>query len=178
MFSVFLLAADPEKLRERLACDAEMVSEIAAEMKRQGASQEEIHRICRRVGEVRCLQWPSPGDQLSVDALVWMLDYAAEPIDMARIQGIRYTSMVDEVPLLDTMVSDPGPLPLPDVRELQCEIGFVGPRQMRELADAGPPPCLNPHLDVGTELVEVFESLADDGLGLYTILDGAKLRRR
>ncbi|MGH7137910.1 MAG: hypothetical protein ACREHD_19350, partial [Pirellulales bacterium] len=99
------------------------------------------------------------------------------PITIARLRDIRYDSMVDEIPLLDEMVADPGPLPIPDIGRLPCSIGFLGPQRLRELADRGPPPAANPHLDVGTELVEVFESLADDNLGLYTIVDGAKRRR-
>lgn len=176
MFSVFLFAADPEQLRAKLANDAAMVHEIAIQMKRRhDASRDEVEKICRRIEEARSLQWPTTADQVSVDALLWMLDYAAEPIIVAKIQGIRYPSLVDEIPLLDEMVAKPGPLPLPDISDLQCEIGYLAPRELRELAERGPPPCEDAHLDAGTELVEVFQSLADDGLGLYTIVDGAKL---
>lgn len=106
-----------------------------------------------------------------------MLDYAAEPITIARLQDVRYSSDVDEVPLLAEMTANPGPLPLPDVRGLDCEIGHLPPDKLRELADRGAPPCGNPYLDAGVELIEVFQSLADDGVGLYTIIDGAKITR-
>ena len=114
---------------------------------------------------------------LSVNAFMWMLDYAAEPITVARLQDVRYSSLVDEVPLLLEMTAHHGPLPLPEVHGLDFEIGYVGPDRTPRLGRAGAPPCVNPHLDAGTELVEIFESLADDGLGLYTIIDGAKLTR-
>ena len=159
-----------------MAHDAGMLPEIARRLARGGDSPEEIERFCARVSAVRSLKWPTPGDQLSVDAFIWMLDYAAEPINLSRLNDVRYSSLVDEAPLLPEMVADRGPLPVPDVSGLECEIGFLTPSKLRELAERGPPPCANRHLDVGTELVEIFESLADDGLGLYTIVDGAKLR--
>ena len=174
-FSVYLFAADPERLREKLAGDAEMINEIRRRLTRRGDSAESIDEVCARVSAVRSLNWPTPGDLVSVDAFLWMLDYAAEPITVARLLGVRYSSLVDEVPLLDQMVADRGPLPIPDVNSLDCEIGFLEPNKLREVAQRGPPTAANPHLDVGTELVEVFESLAGDNLGLYTIINGAKL---
>lgn len=176
-FSVYLFAADPEKLRERLANDVAMLPEIAQRLTRHGTTPEEIQELCARVRAARSLSWPAQGDLLSVNAFLWMLDYAAEPISVSRLDDIRSSSLVDEVPLLDEMVADPGPLPVPDVRGMDCEIGYLAPHKLRELAERGPPPCANPHLDVGTELIEVFESLADDNLGLYTIIDGATITR-
>lgn len=176
-FSVFLFAADPEKLRDRLASDPVLVREIAARVSRKNLMPLEIEELCTRVSVVRALDWPPSADMLSVNAFMWMLDYAAEPINVARLREIRYSSLVDEIPLLPEMTAHPGPLPLPNVSGLQCEIGYLGPDELRDLAERGAPPCANPHLDAGTELVEIFESLADDGLGLYTIIDGAKLTR-
>ena len=175
MFSVYLFAADPKKLREKLATDETMLSEIRARIVRErGPTAEEVDEICARVAAARLLKWPTRGKRLSFDAFLWMLEYAAEPILIARLRDIRYDSLVDEVPLLDEMLADPGPLPLPDVRRLPCNIGFLTPERMRELSQAAPPPCIELCLDVRTELTEVFESLADDSLGLYTIVDGAK----
>jgi hypothetical protein len=176
-FSVLLFAAEPEQLREKVANDVEMVPGIRARLTRRGAAAAEIDELCARVSAARSLNWPAAGGMLSVDVFLLMLDYAAEPINVARLRDVRYSSVVDEVPLLAEMVADQGPLPVPDVRALPCEIGFVAPNKLRELAERGPPEYADPHLDVGSELVEVFESLSNDNLGLYTIIDGAKITR-
>ena len=176
-FSVYLFAADPHKVREKLVGDPALVPEVSARAARHGMDREEIQALCARVDEARSLRWPAGVDMLSVSAFMWMLDYAAEPVNISRLQDVRYSSDVDEVPLLAEMTAKRGPLPLPDVRGLECEIGYLPPEELREFADRGPTPCANPHLDVGTELIEVFESLADDNLGLYTIIDGATTTR-
>lgn len=176
-FSVHLFAVDPQLLRGKLARDVEMVDEIRRRQTSRGDSAETIAELCARVSAVRSLNWPARGDMLSVHAFLCMLGYAAEPIMVARLQGVRYSSLVDEVPLLGHMVAERGPLPIPDTSGLDCEIGFLEPSRLRELAERGPPACPQSDLDVGTELVEVFESLAADNLGLYTIINGAKLRR-
>lgn len=174
MFSVYLFATDPEQLRDKLANDRLLVPEIRARIVRDRApTANELDEMCAVVVEARTLNWPTPGKMLSVNAFLWILDYAAEPILIARLRDVRYDSLVDEVPLLDEMVADPGPLRLPDTRGLPCSIGFLSPERMRELAERSAPPCIEPQLDVGTELIEVFESLAGDNLGLYTIIDGA-----
>lgn len=179
MFTVYLFAADPEKLRDKLANDEALLSEIRARIIRERSpTPEATDEMCAHVAAARRLDWPRPGKMLSVNAFLWMLDYAAEPINVARLRDIRYDSLVDEIPLLDEMVADPGPLPVPDVRRLPCSIGFLSPQRLRELAERGRPPCENAQLDVGTELVEIFESLADDNLGLYTVVDGARRKRR
>lgn len=166
---------DPEQLREKLANDEALVPAVRARIVRERSpTPEALQELCARVAAARLLNWPRSAKKLSVDAFMWMLDYAAEPILIARLRDIRYDSLLDEVPLLDEMVDDPGPLPIPDVSRLPCSIGFLTPERLRDLAERGPPPPLHTQLDVGTELVEVFESLADDTLGLYTIIYGAK----
>ncbi|HUY91860.1 MAG TPA: ankyrin repeat domain-containing protein [Pirellulales bacterium] len=177
-FTVWLFAADPEKLREKWARDPEMLSEIAKQ-KQGRISQDECDAICARIGETRTLNWPAGDDYdySSVRSFLEMLKYAAESIDIAKLDDVRYSSLADKVPLLPEMTAEPGPLPLPHLGKLEYEIGYLSPQQLRQLAERGPPPCANRDLDVGQELVEIFESLADDGLGLYTIIDGAKLTR-
>lgn len=175
MFSVYLFATDPEQLRDTLAHDQLLVPGIRARIVRERApTANELDEMCAAVAGARNLNWPSPGKMLWVNAFLWMLDYAAEPILISRLRDVRYDSLVDDVPFLNEMVADPGPLPLPDVRRLPCSIGFLAPETMGELAQRDAPPCIEPQLDVGAELIEVFESLADDNLGLYTIVDGAK----
>ncbi len=176
-FSVFLFGADPEKLRDTLAADETLAAEIAARASHYGIWAEQIETLDERMNAIRSLNWPAPGDMLSVNAFLCLLDYAAERINVARLQDVRYSSLVDDVPLLPEMTARPGPLALPDVSGLECEIGYLGPDELREMAERGAPPCADRDLDAGTELVEIFESLADDGLGLYTIIDGAKLTR-
>lgn len=173
-FTVILFAADPEKLREKLASDLALVDEVVA---RAGVAPEQMEEFCARASAARSLTWPTPGDELSFDAFFWMLDYAAERINVARLQDVRYSSLVDEVPLLCEMTADPGPLPIPDVSELEHEIGFLPPEKLRDLAERGPPLPANPDLDVDEELMEIFESVAEDGLGLYTVIEGAKIKR-
>lgn len=173
-FTVVFFAADPEKLREKLISDPDLVDEVTA---RAGVAPEQAGEFCARVSAARSLSWPVPGDELSFDAFFWVLDYAAERINVARLQDVRYSSLVDEIPLLAEMTADPGSLPLPDVRGLECEMGYLPPEKLREIAERGPPTAMNPLLDVGQELIEVFESLADDNLGLYTIIEGAKITR-
>ena len=176
MFSVYLFGADPEKLRHRFANDDSMLPEIASRIKRRhNAPPDEVDKLCVRVNAVRSLSWPNPGDMLSVNAFLWMLDYAAEPIVCARLRDIRDSSLVNEIPFIREMTAEPGPLPVPDAGKLPCEIGFLCPQQLRESAERELSASPNPQLDVGTELIEVFESLADDRLSLYTIVDGAKL---
>ena len=179
MFSVYHFAADPDRLRDVFRHDEQLVPEIVRRMERRGEySQEEIERLCARVNEGRFGRWPAVAEPLAVNAFLWMLDSAAEPITFGRLRDIRDVDYVDATPFLKEMLADPGPIPVPEVSEINSEIGFLEPMELRELAAQKLPVFDDRHLEaVATELVEVFESLSEDDLGLYSVLEGAKIAR-
>lgn len=90
MFTVYLFAADPEKLRDKLANDEALLSEIRARIIRERSpTPEATDEMCAHVAAARRLDWPRPGKMLSVNAFLWMLDYAAEPINAMLALVVR-----------------------------------------------------------------------------------------
>lgn len=179
MFSVYLFAADPDRLRDVFHNDEQLVPEIVRRMERRDYySREEIERLSARVNEGRFGRWPAVAEPLAVNAFLWMLDYAAEPITFGRLRDIRDVDYADATPFLREMLADPGPIPVPEVSEIEFEIGFLQPMKLRKLAAQKLPAFDDHHLEaVATELAEVFESLSDDDLGLYSVIEGAKIAR-
>jgi hypothetical protein len=172
MFSVLLFAADTQRLRSILRDDAQLASEVLRRAQSRGVySAEELEELRLRAMEGRIGKWRCPGDRLSVDAFLWMLDYAAEPVTLGRLRDIRDDRLIGKLPFVEDMLAATGPIPLPEVARTECRIGFLSPAELACLATRDRQPYDDRFVEgIATELEEVFESLAEDNLGLYTVV--------